>query len=385
MRGHIRKRAKDSWTLVLNLGRDPGTGKRKQQWVSVKGTKKDAERKLAELIHQADNGGFVKPAKETLGSFLNRWLKEYAKASLSPRSLERYEGVVRVNIIPSLGDIPLTRLKPEQLQKYYTAMLNAGLSGGTVRYHHALLHVALKTAVKWYLVSRNVADAVDPPRVRRVEMRTWDEESINRFLLAAKSTPYYALFYTALFTGMRRSEILALRWQDVDFILGQVYVHRSLHHLKDGSYVYTEPKSANGRRTIALPPSATLALRNHYEKEKATQAMMRIALTDDALLFSNPDGKPWRPDTISRAWRNLATRCGLPRIRFHDARHSHASLMLKQGVHPKIVQERLGHASIQITLDVYSHVSPGLQQMAAAQFDEILDPERGKEPVDTMR
>ena len=384
MRGHIRKRAKDSWTLVLNLGRDPGTGKRQQQWVSVKGTKKDAERKLAELIHQADNGGLVRPAKETLGSFLSRWLKEYAKASLSPRSLERYEGVVRVKIIPSLGSIPLTQLKPEHLQKYYTAMLNAGLSSGTIRYHHAVLHVALKTAVKWNLVSRNVADAVDPPRVRRVEMRTWDEESINRFLLAAKSTPYYALFYTAIFTGMRRSEILALRWQDVDFILGQVYVHRSIHRLKDGSYVFTEPKSAKGRRTIALPPSAILVLRNHYEKEQATQAMMRIALTDDALLFSNPDGKPLRPDTVSLAWRNLATRCGLPRIRLHDARHSHASLMLKQGVHPKIVQERLGHASIQITLDVYSHVSPGLQQMAAAQFDEILDPERGKEPVDTM-
>jgi len=372
MRGHITKRGKDSYTIVLNLGRDPETGKRKQQWVSVKGTKKDAERRLSELVSQIDNGIYIKPGKSTLTEFLKLWLRDYAKPNLSPRGFERYESIVRVHLTPSLGNIPLTKLRPEHLQKYYTAKLNSGLSARTVRYHHVVLHIALKTAVKWGLISRNVADAVDPPRVRNMEMNTWDEDSIISFLNTGKDTIYYALFHTALFTGMRRSELLALRWQDIDFIYSQISVSRSLHHLNDGSYVFTQPKSAKSQRTIALSPSAILVLKEHHEKQKLERIMQGITLTDDDLVFSHPDGKPMRPNTVSRAWNVLAARAGLKVIRFHDARHSHASLMLKQGAHPKIVQERLGHSSIVITLDTYSHVAPGLQEAAANRFDEAI-------------
>ncbi|MFC1987643.1 site-specific integrase [Chloroflexota bacterium] len=209
------------------------------------------------------------------------------------------------------------------------------------------------------------------PRARRTEMLTWDEQELNIFLEAAKSTPYYELFYLALFTGMRRSELLALRWQDIDIISGQVSVSRSLHHLKDGSYVFTEPKSARSRRTIALPPSSILLLRRYHDNQKLDYAMLGIPLTDDTLVFSTL-GKPLRPNTITHAWTNLAVRTGIKRIRLHDARHTHASLMLKQGIHPKVVQERLGHSSIAITLDTYSHVAPGLQQAAADRFDEVL-------------
>ncbi|GAI96442.1 unnamed protein product, partial [marine sediment metagenome] len=152
--------------------------------------------------------------------------------------------------------IQLTQLRPEHLQKHYSSWLNGGLSARTVRYHHALIHIALQTAVKWGSVSRNVADAVEPPKFKRSQMQTWNEHEVNQFLEAAKDSQYYALFYTALFTGMRRSELLALRWQDIDFIYSQIYVSRSLHHLKDGSYVFTQPKSERSRRTIALPPSA---------------------------------------------------------------------------------------------------------------------------------
>jgi len=394
MRGHIIKRYKNSYTIVLNLGHDPATGKRKQQWISVKGTKKEAEKRLAELLHQLDTGMFMKPGKTTLTEYLERWLKDYAWPNLAPRTAEGYGTIIRQHLIPKLGNLLLTQVKPEHLQKYYSEMLNSGrcnssrgLSAQTVRHHHTALHKALQTAVEWGLLSRNVADAVRPPRAERPEMRTWGEDDITHFLEAAKHTPYYALFYTALFTGMRRSELLALHWQDVDFILSQVYVSRSLHQLRDGSYVFRPTKTAKGRRTVALPPSAILVLNEHRGKQERDRAMLGISLKDDDLVFSALNGKPIRPNTITRAWPMLAVRAGLKAIRLHDARHTHASLMLKQGIHPKIVQERLGHSTIAITLDTYSHVSPGLQQAAAKSFDEIFLPkynESSNEPVKNL-
>jgi len=235
-----------------------------------------------------------------------------------------------------------------------------------------VIHKALQTAIKWGLVNRNVADGVDVPRARHKEMQTWDEYEVTRFLEAAKASPYYALFHTALFTGMRRSELLGLQWRDTAF--GQLSVNRSLHQLKDGTYVFTQPKSAKSRRTIALSPSSVLTLTEYKEKQEGIRVILGTPLKDDDLVFSTVEGKPLRPNTISRAWVMLAARAGVKVIRLHDARHTHASLMLKQGVHPKIVQERLGHASIQITLDTYSHVAPGLQQAAAEGFDKLVSP-----------
>jgi integrase len=382
MRGHICKRGKNSYSIKISLGKDATTGKYKSQWVSIKGTKKDAEKRLAELLHQLDNGTFMKPGKTTLAEYLERWLQDYVKPNLSPRGFERYQGIIAKHLIPDFGSMTLTQLKPEHLQKHYTARLNGGLSARTIRYHHAVIHKALQTAVKWGLVGRNVADGVDVPRIHPNEMQTWDEDDVTSFLEVAKGSPYYALFYTALFTGMRRSELLALRWQDIDFIFSQIYVNRSLHHLKDGSYVFTEPKSARSRRTIALSPLAILALKEHREKQALERAMLGIPLKDDDLVFSTLEGKPLRPNTITRSWTMLAPRAGVKVIRLHDARHTHASLMLKQGIHPKIVQERLGHASIQMTLDTYSHVAPGLQQAAAESFDKMVLARREKEAVE---
>lgn len=372
MRGHIRKRSNDSYSIVVELGKDPATGTRKQQWVTVKGSKKDAEKRLAELLHQLDTGSFIQPGHTTVAEFLERWLEEYARPNLTPRAYERYEIIARVHLIPELGNIPLTQLRPEHLQKHYTGKLNVGLSARTVKYHHTVIHVALQTALKWGLIARNVADSVDVPREHQGEMQTWSEGELNQFLEATKVSQYYPLFYTALFTGMRRSELLALRWQDIDFIFSQIYVNRSLHHLRDGSYVFTQPKTARSRRTIALSASTILVLKNYHDNQAILYNLLGRPLTDDALVFSNAEGKPLRPNTVSRAWGKLAAKAGVKVIRFHDARHTHATLMLKQGIHPKIVQERLGHASIQITLDTYSHVSPGLQEAAAQRFDDML-------------
>lgn len=175
-----------------------------------------------------------------------------------------------------------------------------------------MLRVALQTALKWGLVARNVADAVDPPRGGRTDMQTWNEYEMGTFLEAAKGTPYYCLFYLSLYTGARRSELLALRWGNVDFLLGQVHISRGLHHLQDGTYVFLQPKSAKSRRTIALPPSAIGVLREHH----ALQVSLGMPMDGDALLFCQVDGSPLRPNTVSRAWTILAERCGVKRIRF---------------------------------------------------------------------
>lgn len=239
-------------------------------------------------------------------------------------------------------------------------------------------------ALKWGLISRNAADAVTSPRPQRSEMHTMNEDDLHSFLEAAKKTPCYVLFYLALFTGMRRSESLALRWCDVDLLLCQVYITRSLHHLRTGEIVFRAPKTAKGCRMVSLSPSTALLLQEHKDKQAATRASLGIPLKDDGLVFSDLEGKPLLPDTVSHIWAKLVKRIGLEGIRLHDARHTHASLMLKQGVHPKVVQERLGHATISTTLDLYSHVTPGLQQAAAEGFDKMVLPKREKEAAENL-
>jgi len=354
---------------------DPASGKRKQQWITVKGTKKEAEKRHAELLYQLDNGTFAKPGKTTLADYLNRWLKDCCWSNLAPRTVEGYENIVRRHLIPSLGQIPLTQLKPEHLQHAYAEKLAAGFSHRTIRYMHVTLRKALHDAVRLGIVVRNPADAVKPPKVQRQEIRTMNESDIHIFLEFAKSTPHYALFYTALFTGMRRSELLAIRWSDIDLVLCQLSVTRALHQLQDGSRIFRQPKTAKGRRSISLSPSTAIVLREHREQQEEMKQNLDQTRNEDDLVFCHADGSPLLPNSVSHAWTKLAIRTGLQGIRLHDARHTHASLMLKQGVHPKIVQERLGHASIQITLDTYSHVTPGLQQAAANRFDDIVLPE----------
>lgn len=379
MRGHLVKRSNDSWTIVLSLGRDPQTVKWKQQWQSVKGTKAHAEKVLADLLHRLDTGSLVKPSKLTVGIFLQQWLKDYAWPNLAPRTAEGYEHIIKQHVIPSLGSLTLSRLTPQHLQKYYSDKLasgrldgKAGHSAKTVRNHHTTLHAAFKDAVRWGLLSRNPADGAEPPHFQRREMQTLDETDIHTFLEAAKETIYYALFYTAIYTGMRRSELLALRWSDADLDLAQVSVTRTLHRLRNSGIVFRPPKTAKSRRMIALPPTAAIVLREHRQQQEAICTLMGTILQPDSLVFCQPDGEPLQPDTVTHAWIKLARRTGLKGIRLHDSRHTHATIMLKAGIHPKVVQERLGHSNIQITLDTYSHVAPGLQEAAAARFDEGL-------------
>lgn len=379
MRGHVRRRGK-KWAAVVSLGRDDG-GRYRYQWYSGYQTEREAQAKLTQVLREMDTGAYVEPTRETVGTFLDRWLCDYAKTNVSPRTYEGYEHIIVRHLIPALGAIQLTKLAPAQIQRYYANKLasgrlngKGGLSPRTVHHHHVTLHDALQSGVKWGLLGRNPADAVDAPKFERGEMKTLDDEGVRGFLAAVRETQWYPMAYLALFTGLRRSEVLALRWGDVDLDLARVYVNRAVHRLRTGEIIFRTTKSAKSRRVVALPPSAALMLREHRDAELRRRELVDGATLDDQqLVFARIDGSPIPPDSFSQAWSRLASRHGFRGVRLHDARHTHATLLLKQDVHPKIVQERLGHSTIATTLDIYSHVVPGLQDAAAQAFDRVLE------------
>ena len=251
--------------------------------------------------------------KLRLADYLEQWLKDYAYLNVSPSTADGYASIIHNHIIPSLGKSILTQLKPEKIQKYYSDKLNNGRCDGegglnpmTVKHHHVCLHTALQNAVKLGLLIRNPADAVTPPHTRRTEMNIMNECDIHIFLEYAKSTQYYALFYTALFTGMRRSELLGLRWQDVDLLLLQLSVNRSLHQLANREIVFKQPKTEKSRRQIALSPSTALVLGDHRNNQEQLRKLHGLTLSDNDLVFSQDDGKPLLPNSVSHAWEKIS-------------------------------------------------------------------------------
>jgi integrase len=369
----IERQNKDGSTSydVVVAYKDNATGKWKHRWKTTDGSRKADTLKTA-MLREVDKG-YQQPTKETVATFMQSWIDGY-KANITARSYDRYSGIVKNHIIPSIGKIPLALLSPQNIQKMYSDKLESGLAPRSVRYVHIVLHRALQTALKWHKITVNPADSVDIPKAQHTEMQIWNESEIIQFLEAARSTPYHCLFYLAIFSGARRGELLALRWQDADLKTGQLSISRSVQCV-NGEYIFSQPKTEKSRRTIALPQSAVLLLKQLREVAEHTRARIdpKAKVEDPDLIFTHTyDGIPLRPNTVSRAWEYTAKKAGVKIIRFHDARHSHASLMLKQGVPLKVLSERLGHSSISVTADVYAHVIPGMQESAAQRFDDAF-------------
>jgi len=369
MNGSIRKRGDRSWELTIDLGRDAG-GRRRRKFVNLKGTKAQAQQKLRELLTSLDKGISLDTSKVSLGEFLERWLHEYAETNTSPRTVMGYQEKVRNHLMPHLGAIPLAKLTPQHIQSRYSEMLDNGLSPRTVLHVHRILREALKHAVKWGLLIRNVCDAVDPPKPQRKEMAVLDGVDIQRFLDVAASARYGSVFFLALYTGMRRSELLGLRWTAVDLSAKTISVKETLQRIQGKGLMVLQPKTARSRRLVSLPPSAVALLGGLKVKQRELRVTLGIDWSESDYVFSQADGRPFFPEKVSQAFASVIKDAGLPHIRLHDLRHTHATMMMQQGVNPKIVSERLGHASVVITLDTYSHVLPGIQEEAALRFEE---------------
>jgi integrase len=372
MKGHIRERSPGHFSIVLDV-RDPGTGKRKRRWHSFAGSKREAQIECSRLISAMNGGSYIEPNKLTLARFLDKWL-DHVRSQVSPRTHERYSEIVKKNIGPALGGTPLTKLRPVQISEAYANALangrrngKGGLSAATVVYIHRVLKHALADAVRWELLPRNPADAVDPPKIERGAMTTYDMAQTAELLEVLRGERTFVPVMLAILCGLRRGEICALRWRHVDLAGGNLAVMESAEQTAAGVR-YKPPKSGRGR-SVALSATVVEQLREHRVRQAEQLLRLGIRQSDDTFIYTRDDGEPMQPRSLTRAWEQTIGKITLPRIRLHDLRHGHATHLLASGVHPKVASERLGHSRVGITLDLYSHVLPGMQEDAAARVD----------------
>jgi integrase len=370
VRGSIIKRGPRSWAVVVYLGRQHGKEVRK--WYSHR-TRREAEAHLAQILAAMQGGGSTPPTKMLTGDFLEQWLRDYATGAVGPVSLENYRGVIRVHLGPALGHVPLSALSAQAIQGYMSRKLQDGLAPASVKTHHRVLSQALRCAMKWGLLARNPAALTSPPRLRRYEATVWDEEQTRLFLGEAKrSSRYYPLYLAAITTGMRAGELLGLRNRDVDLIGAVASVQQTFYRL-GRQQLFKAPKTATARRAIALPLVLVEELRTLREQQAERRRLLGSEYEDHDLVFCQPDGKPLHLHNLTRRdFRRLIEKTGLPKIRFHDLRHLHASHGARAGVPIKVMQERLGHATPHFTMQVYTHTLAGMQQEAARAIEARL-------------
>ena len=389
MRGSLKKRYKGSWSIVLDLGYhvDPETGRRKrrQKWITVRGTKRDAERKLAELIHRADTGSFIEPTKVTVGEWLDIWLEKAIKPPRRTlRAYETYKSVIKRHLKPKLGAIRLQDLRAIDVERYRAEF---GLAPATGEQHHTLLNSALNAAVRADLIQRNVATlAQNKPRApegqQDVLANVWEAHEAQRFLRTAKAAgPRPAAFYSlALDTGMRKAELCGLKWSDLDAD-GRLTVQRQL--VKPRPEPIFGPVKNETPRVLELAPETLDLLRTHKVHQAEIKLRNRQHYHDHGLMFAKEwGGLQRRHDTLGNPlqannigqneYAKLIVAAGVRRIKFHGMRHTCATLLLQAGVPPHVVQQRLGHKRIEMTLSTYAHALPSMQQDAAARLGAIL-------------
>ena len=371
MSGHIRRRGANSWEIKFDLGTDPNSGKRKTAYHSFKGTKAEAKIKLANLVSGASTGDYVDPSKVTVSQFLDRWERDWAAVNVSPKTFERYSELLRKHVRPRIGATRLQRLRPVNLSELYAALLrdgideSTGLAPRTVGHVHRVVYRALGHAAQWGVVQRNVAEQVDPPPVSDTELAILKEADAQAVLRGLKGRSLYLIAATALTTGMRRGELLALRWGDLDLDRARLRVEQSLEVTKAGMR-FKAPKTKHGRRSISLPASVVSELRLHRKAQQERRLALGMGkMPDDALVFGTWDGNVRNPDGLTKEWSLSMDAIGRPEITLHSLRHTHASQLIDSGMDVLSISRRLGHGSPSITLNVYGHLFANKDDRAA--------------------
>jgi integrase len=354
MRGHIRERSPGRWAIILDLHDDKGNRRRK--WHSFKGTKREAQAECARLITEMKSGAYVEHNKQSLNEFLDRWEQDWAAHNLSPKTSERYSQLLAKHVRPHLGAKPIQLIRPADLNGLY-AVLHQRLAPRTVRAVHRVLHRVYGHAARWGTVKRNTIALVDTPKVPATEAAALQLTEIPKLLASLRGRPLYSIAFTALGTGLRRGELCALRWQDVDLDGGILRVEQSLEQTHRAGLRFKAPKSARGRRTISLPPAVVAELRTHWRAQQEQRLALGVGkVPPDGLVFATWNGHARRPDDLSRSFGEAMKKIGMPHITLHSLRHTHASQLITSGMDILTVSRRLGHGSPAITLNVYGHL-----------------------------
>jgi integrase len=380
--GHIRERSPDSFEIRYSLGTNPATGRRQIATTTVRGTRKEAEKELRRLLRSLDTGEHVDPNRVTVRLWLATWLAT-VRHEVAPRSYDRYAAIVNRHLIPALGNLQLTKLAPVHIQEFYNTLASTGRRDGRLgglaarsrRQLHRVLATALSRAVEQQLIARNPTEVFKRrlPKVEPREMVTLTAVQSTLLIKTARGSPLYPPILIALATGARRGEALALRWRNVDLDRGAIRIVESLEQTAAGLR-FKAPKNDRGR-TVTLPTFAVGELRRLKREQAESLLMLGVRQTGDTLVCARADGAPLQPVALTHLFTRLIERIAdLPRVRFHDLRHTHATQLLLAGVHPRIAQERLGHSTVVLTLDLYSHVTATMQEDAAAKIDEAFRP-----------
>jgi len=368
-------------------------GRRRQKTLTISGSKKEAQKKRVEILHRLQTGDYVDPARTTVAEFLEQWLRDHASANCSRKTHQEYADKIRLYVVPHIGGLALQQLKPAHLVAMYAVLRTSGrkrpirrvpegglpgeemvtgLAERSLLHIHRILHKAFSQAVMWEQVLRNPCDAVQAPRPQKVEMQILQSDQLETLLRTAKEDCCYSAILLAVSTGMRLGEICGLKWDDIDFAGGYLSVRRSLEYTYRTGVRLKLPKTPSSVRRIDLPRETLAQLMVAKGEQAQRRILLGPAYENSDLVCCRPDGQFFRPDYVSYTFSKLLVAAGLPHVRFHDLRHSHATWLLKSGVHPKVVQERLCHGNIAITLDTYSHVLPSMQEDAARRIDDLL-------------
>lgn len=357
----------NKWYFTINYKEN---GKYKKMLRRGFKTKKEAEAAMIEAQNAMNKGTYVEPSKTLYVDFMKSWLQD-KKTTVKKNTLENYSYLVNSFIVPHMGQTELSKITPREIQSLYNDLKESNkLSDENIRKIHTIINDSLNKAFRWEMIVRNPASLVEAPKVSKKEVEVWNEDEIQRFLSAARDTRYYAAFLLALTTGMRQGEILGLRWKDIDEENRTISIIQTLSH--KGQELSAGTKTESGNRQISIDETTLnqlLPLKLRYKEEKMAN---RPLYQDYDLVIRTSLGTPLSPRNLLRSFYSIIDKVKVKKIRFHDLRHTHASLMLKQGVNPKIVSERLGHANVRITLDTYSHLLPNLQKETADQFGKLF-------------
>lgn len=377
MRGHVEQRYPGSQLIIIELGPDPSTGKRRRMVRAFKGTKREAQDEMVRIIAELEQGTYVPPAKTTLGEWLNRWLN-MCYDQLSPKSRKRYREVIELRLIPSLGQIRLDKLQPLHIQEFYISLGRPAdgdpalpLSPASIRYHHAVLHRALKDAVELKLLKSNPATGLRLPKVTRRKIKPLTPEQINALLDDAKDTNYYIPILLALTCGLRRGEVYGLRWQDVDLDAGRLTINQALGYTPDDGLYFKEAKTEESSATLAIPAITVQALKAHRAEQMRRRLRKGDKWHDLDLVCDRGNGQPCHPDSVTSWFKGWMQDRGIS-LNYHGLRHAHASWLIALGLHPKDIQERMRHTDISTTMMLYGHLMPGRDQQIADKIQKAI-------------